>query len=313
MIDDYLQDVVETINRLKKDKNAVILAHNYQLGEVQDIADFVGDSLELSRKAANIEADVVVFCGVRFMAETAKILSPQKKVLFPVPEAGCPMADMADLDGLRKFKAQHPGAVTVCYVNSTAAVKTECDLCCTSANADNVINSIPEDNEIIFLPDKNLGQNTADRVGREMILWPGYCPTHMRITKEMLLKKKSEFPDAIVMVHPECRPDVVALADVQLSTGGMIKFVKESDAKQIIVGTEMGIIHRLEKEAPDKVYVPISEQAVCMNMKMITLADVLHSLESDTEQIEIPADVIEKAVAPIQKMLDLSAAIGGSK
>lgn len=308
MVDAYLQETVEKIKVLKQQKNAVILAHNYQLGEVQDIADFVGDSLELSRQAAGVEADVIVFCGVRFMAETAKILSPDKQVLFPVPEAGCPMADMADIDGVKQLKEQMPNAVTVCYVNSTAAVKTECDLCCTSANAVDIINSIPADKDIIFLPDKNLGQNVSDLTGRQFKLWPGYCPTHMRITKEMLLKKKEQFPDAVVMVHPECRPDVVALADVQLSTGGMIRFVHEHDAEQIIVGTEMGIIHRLEKENPDKMYIPISEQAVCMNMKMINLTDVLCCLEQDYEQIEIPEQVIEQAVAPIQRMLDISAA-----
>ncbi len=303
---DYLKTVKERINLLRREKNAVILVHNYQLGEVQDIADFVGDSLELSMKAANISADIILFCGVKFMAETAKILSPDKTVLLPVFEAGCPMADMADVDSLRQLKKEHPGAVTVCYVNSTAEVKTECDLCCTSANATRIINSIPEDKEIIFLPDKNLGANVAKETGRKMILWEGYCPTHMRITPEMIERKKAEFPDALLIVHPECRPEIVALADQQLSTGGMVKFVKETAAETIIVGTELGMIHRLQKEAPEKKFIALSEQAVCMNMKMINLTDVLQALENNQTEISLEQATIERAALPIRRMLELS-------
>ncbi len=303
---DYLAETVEKINQLRRDKNAIILVHNYQLGEVQDIGDFVGDSLELSIKAANADADIIVFCGVKFMAETAKILSPDKTVLLPVFEAGCPMADMADVDSLRKLKAQHPNAVTVCYVNSTAEVKTECDLCCTSANAAKIINSIPEDKDIIFLPDKNLGANIEIMTGRKMILWEGFCPTHMRITPAMIERKRAEFPDATVIVHPECRPEIVAMADEQLSTGGMVRYVKTSTAETIIVGTEVGMIHRLQKEAPEKKFVSISEQAVCMNMKMINLTDVLVALENNETPIELPAEIITKAETPIRKMLELS-------
>lgn len=303
---DYLAATIEKINQLRRDKNALILVHNYQLGEVQDIGDFVGDSLELSIKAANADADIIVFCGVKFMAETAKILSPDKTVLLPVFAAGCPMADMADVDSLRKLKAQHPNAVTVCYVNSTAEVKTECDLCCTSANAAKIINSIPKDKDIIFLPDKNLGANIEIMTGRKMILWEGFCPTHMRITAAMVERKKAEFPDAVVIVHPECRPEIVAMADEQLSTGGMVRYVKESTAETIIVGTEVGMIHRLQKEAPEKKFVSISEQAVCMNMKMINLTDVLTALENDETPIELPADIINQAEAPIRRMLELS-------
>ncbi|MDD5598690.1 MAG: quinolinate synthase NadA, partial [Victivallaceae bacterium] len=270
------QEIIARINKLRQEKNAVILAHNYQLGEVQDIADYVGDSLGLSIKAKDVACDVIVFCGVKFMAETAKILSPDKTVLLPV-EAGCPMADMANAEELRKFKRQHPGAVAVAYVNSTAEVKTEVDICCTSANAAEVVASIPEDKEVIFLPDRNLGANVSRRLGRKLILWPGFCPTHMRISKEMIEQRKREFPDAAVMIHPECPPETVETADAALSTGGMLKFARETAAKQIIVATEVGIIHRLKKENPDKLFIPVSEQAICPFMKLIELHDVLRS------------------------------------
>ena len=300
---DYQTEIVNKIKKLKKEKNAIILAHNYVLGEVQDIADFCGDSLELSFKAANVKEDVIVFAGVKFMAETAKILSPQKTVLHPVPESGCPMADMADAESLRKFKKKYPDAVTVCYVNSTADVKTEVDICCTSANAEKIVSNIPKDKQIIFLPDKNLGANIANKLGRDMILWDGFCPTHMRIQPEMIERKKKDFPDAIVIVHPECTPEVVAISDQSLSTGGMLAFAKGTDAKKIIVGTEIGIIHRLQKENPDKMFIPISEQAVCMNMKMINLEDILESLEKMQYKVELNADIIKKAKKPIENML----------
>ena len=301
---EYQKEMIERINLLRKERNAVILAHNYVLGEVQDIADFVGDSLELSIKAQNTDCDVIVFCGVKFMAETAKILSPGKTVLHPVPASGCPMADMADADKLRKLKALHPGAITVCYVNSTAEVKTEVDICCTSANAAKIVAAIPADKEVIFLPDKNLGANVSIALNRPMILWPGFCPTHMRITAEMILRKKNEFPDAFVIVHPECTPDVVALADKYLSTGGMLRFARETEHKKIIVGTEQGIIHRLQRENPDKMFIPVSEQAVCPNMKMIELNDVLNSLEKMQYEIILDPDTIAKAAAPIIKMIE---------
>ena len=262
------QEIVERIKKLCKERNAVILVHNYQLGEVQDIGDYVGDSLGLSIEARDVKCDVIVFCGVRFMAETAKILSPDKTVLLPVAEAGCPMADMATADQLRKFKKEHPGVIAVAYVNSTAELKTEVDICCTSANAEKVVASIPKDKEIIFLPDKNLGANVARDLGRKLMLWPGFCPTHMRISKEMINQRKEEFPEAVVIVHPECTPEVVEMADASLSTGGMLKFAAETDAKQIIIGTEIGIIHRLKKENPDKMFIPASKQTICQNMKL---------------------------------------------
>lgn len=300
------KEIIARINKLRKERNALILVHNYQLGEVQDIGDYVGDSLGLSIQARDTECDVIVFCGVKFMAETAKILSPDKTVLLPVAEAGCPMADMATADQLRKFKQQHPGVVAIAYVNSTAELKTEVDICCTSANAEKVVASIPEDKEIIFLPDKNLGANVARDLGRKLLLWPGFCPTHMRISREMINQRKEEFPDAVVMVHPECEPEVVKMADVSLSTGGMLKFAAESDAKQIIVGTELGIIHRLKKENPGKMFIPVSEQAICPNMKLIELHDVLNALENMESEIILKPEIIAKAKASIVKMIEIS-------
>jgi quinolinate synthase len=299
----YQKEIIDKIIKLKKEKNAIILAHNYVLGEVQDIADFCGDSLELSFKAANVKEKVIVFAGVKFMAETAKIISPEKTVLHPLPESGCPMADMADAESLRELKKQYPDAITVCYVNSTADVKTEVDICCTSGNAEQIIEALPRDKQIIFLPDKNLGANIANKLDRKMILWDGFCPTHMRIQPEMIERRRKEFPNAIVMVHPECTPEVVELADESLSTGGMLAFAKETDAEQIIVGTELGIIHRLQKENQDKMFIPISAQAVCMNMKMFNLEDILESLEKMQYEVELDTDVIEKARKPIERML----------
>jgi quinolinate synthase len=304
MTRDFQKDIKDKIIKLKKEKNAIILAHNYVLGEIQDIADFCGDSLELSKKAINIKEDIIVFCGVKFMAETAKILSPEKTVLHPVPESGCPMADMASSKKLLELKKQYPNAITVCYVNSTADVKTEVDICCTSGNAEKVIASIPMDKQIIFLPDKNLGANIAKKLNREMILWDGFCPTHMRITTEMVEKRKKEFPEAKVLVHLECKPDVVDVVDAALSTAGMLKYAKNTDAKQIIVGTEIGIIHRLQKENPDKMFIPISEQAICMNMKMIELQDVLNSLEKMQYEVILSEETIAKAKRPITKMVE---------
>lgn len=300
-------EMIVRINELRKKHNAIILAHNYQLAEVQDIADFTGDSLELSMIAAKNSADVIVFCGVHFMAETAYMLSPEKTVLLPVKQAGCLMADMATGPALKRLKAKHPGAVTVCYVNSTAAIKAECDLCVTSANAFDLIRNIPVDREIIFVPDMNLGANVANMTGRKMILWQGFCPTHMRISPGMILEKKKEFPDAKILMHPEATPEVVAMADEVLSTGGMCRYVKSTLAKQVIVATEIGIIHRLKKENPHIVYIPLSEQMVCPDMKMTRLPDILDALEKMRYKITVPEDVRVKAVRPIQRMLDESA------
>jgi len=304
MNNDYFQEKIDKIIKLKKEKNAIIIAHNYVLGEVQDIADFVGDSLELSIKARNVKEDIIVFCGVQFMAETAKILSPEKTVLHPVKECGCPMADMADAESLREFRKDYPNAMTVCYVNSTAELKTEVDICCTSANAEDIISLIPADRDIIFLPDKNLGANVAKETGREMILWDGFCPTHMRLRPDYIERKKKEYPEAVVIAHPECRPEVVAMADKSLSTGGMLRFAKETDARQIIVATELGIIHRLQKENPHKQFISISEQAVCMTMKMIELDDVINALENSETEIILDEETIRKAGKPIIRMIE---------
>ncbi len=298
-------ELIDKINRLRKSENAVILVHNYQLGEVQDIGDFVGDSLELSQNAAKTNADVIVFCGVHFMAETASILCPDKVVLLPDTHAGCPMADMVTPQRLREKKKEHPKARVVCYVNSSAAVKAESDVCCTSANAVRVVETIPATEEIIFVPDQYLGSYVSSKTGRKMILWPGFCPTHMRITPQDILKRKAEYPQAKVVVHPECRPEVAALADAVLSTGGICRFARENPATEIIVGTEIGILYRLRKENPGKKFIPVSEQAVCPRMKLITLETVLRSLENMTHQVKVPERIRLKAKAAVDKMLEV--------
>ena len=297
--------LVEGILRLKRERNAIILSHNYQLGEIQDIADLVGDSLELSQKAAQTGAAVIVFCGVLFMAETASILCPDKTVLLPDIHAGCPMADMITAEGLRKKKKEHPGATVVCYVNSTAEVKAESDVCCTSANAVRIVEKLPEGREILFVPDQYLGHYTSTRTGREMILWPGYCSTHIRIKSQDIIRLKREHPQAKVVVHPECRPDVIALADEVLSTGGICRFARSTMASEVIVGTEIGILHRLRKENPDKRFIPVSEQAVCPRMKLITLENVLWSLEEMAPEVRVPEEVRLRAKAAVDKMLEV--------
>ena len=299
-------EIRERICELRTARRAVILVHNYQLGEVQDLGDFVGDSLELSRQAASTDAATIVFCGVHFMAETAAILSPTKTVLLPVREAGCPMADMATAEEVREAKAAHPGVIVVTYVNSSAAVKAESDVCVTSANAAVIVRTLPTDRPILFLPDRNLGAWVARETGREMILWPGFCPTHMWITREAVNERKREFPGAEVIIHPESRLEVIDLADAVLSTGGMLRHVRKSAAPQFIVATEMGIIYRLRKENPGKQFIPVSEQAVCPNMKMIRAVDVLHALARNEHRIVVPEDLRVRALRPIEQMLALS-------
>ena len=298
--------VVEKIQRLKKERNAVILAHNYQIGDVQDIADFTGDSLGLSQQAAKTDADVIVFCGVLFMAETAAILSPDKTVLLPELNAGCPMADMITAEQLREKKKEYSGSTVVCYVNSTAAVKAECDVCCTSSNAIKIVEQIDDDPPILFAPDKYLGMYTASKTKKNLIFWEGYCPTHMKISAEDLIALKKEHPEAETMVHPECRPEVIAQADAALSTGGILKRARESKAKEFIVGTEIGILHPLRKQNPDKVFYPATKKAVCPNMKSITLEKVLWALEDMKHRITVPPDIRERAVKAVDRMLKLS-------
>jgi len=298
--------LVDRILKLKKARNAVILAHNYQLGEVQDIADFVGDSLELSQNAARTGADVIVFCGVRFMAETASILCPDKVVLLPDAHAGCPMADMITAEGLRQKKQELPGATVVCYINSSAEVKAESDVCCTSANAVKVIESLDGANEILFVPDQYLGDYIESKTGKKMILWPGFCPTHLKIQPQHIVRLKQEYPQAKVIVHPECHPEVISLADEVLSTGGMCRYIKESEAEDIIVGTEIGIIHRLRKESPGKRFVPVSEQAICPRMKLINLEKILWSLEAIAPEVKVQEETRLKAKAAVDRMLEIS-------
>lgn len=293
----------EEILALKKECGAVILAHNYCSDEVQDVADFVGDSLQLSIKARDVAAPVIVFCGVRFMAETAKILSPGSTVLHPVPDAGCPMAEMATAEAVREFRAAHPDHILVAYVNSTAETKAEVDICVTSANAERIVASLPADRPVLFLPDRNLGVNVAKNLGRAIDLWPGYCPIHDRITVESVQAAKAAHPNALFLCHPECRPEVVALADHALSTGGMLRFIANAPETEFIIGTESGILHRLSLDAAGKKLYPLAPLPVCHDMKKISLEDVLQALRTRTPVIELSADVIEKARRPIERML----------
>jgi len=296
--------ITEKIKELKKKRNAVILVHNYQSSEVQDIADFRGDSLGLSREAAKTAADVIVFCGVHFMAETAAILSTGKTVLLPEKDAGCPMADMIDAGKLRELKKKHPAAAVVCYVNSTAGVKAESDYCCTSANAVEILSGI-ENDEIIFVPDKYLGSFAAKKAGKKVILYDGYCPVHMKIMPEHIAAAKAASPLAKVLVHPECRSDVVALADEVLSTSGMEKFAKESGVAEMIIGTETGLIYRLQQDNPGKKFYPASPAAVCPNMKKTTLEKVLWSLEEMKHEIKVNEETAKAASKAIERMVSV--------
>ncbi len=299
-------DIKEEILRLKNARNAVILSHNYCRGEVQDLADFTGDSLELARRATQVEADVIVFCGVYFMAETAAILNPGKTVLIPEPSAGCPMADMITGEQLRKLKAQHPGAVAVCYVNSTAEVKAECDLCVTSGNAERVMATVPKDREIIFVPDRHLGSHISGLEGRSYILWPGYCPTHARLTAAAIAKARAAHPGAPVLVHPECPKEVRDAADERLSTGGMCRYARESSASTILVGTEVGILHRLRKENPGKSFYPVSDSLVCPNMKKTTVENLLEALKEMKTRVTVPEEIALRAKRAIDAMLAIA-------
>ncbi len=301
-MEDRNGELTNKILDLKKTRGAVILAHNYQLGEVQDIADFVGDSLELSQNAAKTDAGVIVFCGVHFMAETASILCPDKIVLLPDIHAGCPMADMITAEELRLRKRELPGATTVCYINSSAEVKAESDICCTSANAVKVIES-SEAEEILFVPDQYLGHYISTKTDKRMSFWPGFCPTHVRIQPQHLTELRQEYPQAKVAVHPECRPEVIALADEVLSTSGICRYARREDVAQMIVGTEVGIIHRLRKENPGKKFIPASEQAICPRMKLITLENVLWSLQEMTPQVKVPEEIRLRAKEAVDRML----------
>ncbi len=298
---ELLAEIADT----KKSRNAAFLVHNYQIPPVQDIGDFVGDSLGLAQEAVHADVDVIVLCGVRFMAETVKLLSPEKTVLLGEREANCPMAQMVRPEDVVALKAKHPDAVVVSYVNTTAATKAVTDVCCTSANAVKVVNSIPEDKRIIFTPDQHLGAYVRKMTGRDIILWPGCCPTHARITAEMVLEAKGEHPRAKVVVHPECPMEVIELANAVRSTSGMLKYCAESDAAEFIIGTENGMIYPLKKRCPGKGFWPVTEEAICPNMKLTTLESVRDALKYMQYEITIPPAVAEPARRAIERMLQI--------
>ncbi|MBE0433004.1 quinolinate synthase NadA [candidate division WOR-3 bacterium] len=299
------QDIVQQIAAFKKERNAIILAHNYQLPEVQDIADRVGDSLELARISRSIVQDTIVLCGVLFMAEITKILNPDKTILMPDRHAGCPMANMITPQLLSAAKQEHPGAAVMCYVNSSAEVKALSDICCTSANGVKVASGLHE-NEIIFIPDQYLGAYIAQRMpGKKFHLWPGYCPTHMVFSREGLARLKQEYPDARIVVHPECRLDVQEIADQICSTSQMITYAQQSEANQFIICTELGMLHRLKKENPSKEFIPGSPNALCPNMKITTLERILWSLERMESRVEVGEPTRGKALASIERMLSV--------
>jgi quinolinate synthase len=298
-----MPDIIERIQQLKKERNAVLLAHLYQRGEVQDAADFVGDSFELARKAAETQADAIVFCGVYFMAESAKILNPGKQVLLPVLEAGCPMADMATPEGVRALRGKYPEAAVVCYVNSSAAVKAESDICCTSSNAVRIVKSLPN-RQVIFVPDRNLGNFVAlNATEKEVVLYAGYCPTHERVTVEDVRKAREAMPGAPVLVHRECPPAVVAASDYAGSTAQIINWVSKSDNSEFIIGTEQGILHGLQKQNPGKKFVLLSPRLFCPNMKKTALEDVLYALENNINRIELDEETAGKARGCLERML----------
>lgn len=298
------EELISRIKELKKEKKAIILSHNYQPGEIQDLADFIGDSLGLSQKAAGVAEEIIVFCGVHFMAETAAILSPEKIVLLPEIQAGCPMANMITAQELREWKKRYPGRKVVCYVNTTADVKAESDVCCTSSNALQVVNSL-NDEEVLFVPDKNLAAYVARRTNKKIIAWDGYCPIHDNILASDILAKKRAFPEAEVWAHPECRPEVIDLADKVFSTGKMVKEAGETTKREIIVATEAGMVYRLKKENPGKNFYPAKDSAFCPNMKKITLEKVLKSLEEMIYRVEVPFATRERAQGAIEKMVKM--------
>ena len=300
-----MQDITQKIASLKKEKNAIILAHNYQLPEIQDIADYVGDSLELARISQSITQETILFCGVYFMAEITKILNPNKTVLMPDLHAGCPMANMISPEQLIAEKQAHPDAAVVCYVNSNADVKALSTICCTSANGVKVAEALQE-NKILCIPDKYLGSYIANQLPtKQFHFWPGYCPTHMVFSEEGLLKLKDKYPDAKIVAHPECRLDVQNVADKICSTSQMIRYAQESDAKQFIICTELGMLYRLQKENPGKEFIPGSPSAICPNMKLTTVEKILWSLERSEFTIDVQEETRAKALQSIERMLSL--------
>ena len=302
--EELFQTLAEEVEELKKARKAVILAHYYQRPEIQDIADFVGDSLQLSQRAAITDAEVIVFCGVHFMAESAAILSPDKVVILPEAKAGCPMADMVDAEGLRAYKKRVPGVQVVCYVNTSAEVKAESDICCTSSNAVKVLQSL-QGKDILFIPDENLGRYAANILERPIEFWPGYCKTHDRLTKEDILKARAKYPLAKVIVHPECREDICQEADYVGSTAGLITYAQNSESQEFIVGTESGILHRLHQVCPNKEFYLASERLVCPNMKLTTLAKVRDALIALSPRITVKEEIRVRAKEALDRMLAL--------
>lgn len=303
-----MKELIEKINKLKKEKNAVILAHCYQNAEIDEVADYVGDSLYLSQMAAKTDADIILFAGVYFMAQTAKILCPNKKVLLPRLESGCRMADMISLNQLREFKSKNPNIPTVCYINSTAEVKSECDICCTSSNAVKIVDSLNTD-KVLFLPDTYLGKWVEAQLGNlEVITYPGFCPTHLQIRPEDIISAREKYPDAPVLAHPECHQSVTKLADYVGSTTGIMKYAVESDKKRFIIATEKGVVDRLKRDYPDKEFILIKENIICPNMKWHNLIDIYNALEKEEHEITVDKDIAAKALKCINRMLDVSAA-----
>lgn len=300
------REIIRKIEILRKERKAVILAHNYQNPEIQDIADFTGDSLELSRRAAETDASVIVFCGVHFMAETAAILNPERIVLLPRPDAGCPMADMIGADDMIKIRERYPDAPIVTYVNSTAEVKALSTLCCTSANVVKVVSSLKDHPLIYMVPDRNLALYASRHVKANIAYWNGYCPIHDGLRAHDVMRAKAAHPNALFIAHPECRPEVIDIADHVFSTSGMLRFAEESDHDEIIVGTEVGILYPMRKRAPHKKFYPASERMVCANMKKTRLKDVLKALETLEPRVIVPEDIRRKALSAISKMLEMA-------
>lgn len=302
-----MKELIEKINKLKKDKNAVVLAHCYQNVEIDEVADYVGDSLYLSQMAAKTNADIIVFAGVYFMAQTAKILNPTRKVLLPRLESGCRMADMITLEQLREFKKKFPKMPTVCYINSTAEVKSECDICCTSSNAVKIVDSLNAE-EILFLPDTYLGKWVEAKLGNVKVnTYPGFCPTHMQIRDKDVIAAREKYPNALVLAHPECHQSVTAIADYVGSTTGIMKFAKESDSKQFIIATEKGVVDRLKRDYPEKEFILIKDSVICPNMKWNTLTDIYNALDREEHEITVDEEMAKKALTCIDRMLEVSA------
>lgn len=302
-----MNELIEKINKLKKEKNAVILAHCYQNVEIDEVADYVGDSLYLSQMASTTDADIIVFAGVYFMAQTAKILNPSRKVLLPRLESGCRMADMISLDQLREFKSKYPKMPTVCYINSTAEVKSECDICCTSSNAIKIVDSLKA-KEILFLPDTYLGKWVESQLGNTKVnTYTGFCPTHVQIRPNDVTEARAKYPEALVLAHPECHQSVVALADYVGSTTGIMKFAAQSDKKQFIIATEKGVVDRLKRDYPEKEFILIKDSVICPNMKWHTLTDIYNALDKEEHEITVDKEIASKALKCIDRMLEVSA------